>query len=327
MRALVYTGPGKVEIQDWPHRRRAGAGEVEVSVELAGLCGADITAFQGRCRSRTPPMILGHELVGHTSNRARVVVDPLIPCGRCIECASGATNLCRDLRLLGMGNTAGCFAELVVVPESQIHPIDESLENKLAVFVEPLANVVHLFRSVSLLAQRRIGILGAGTMGTMILQRALQLGCKQVLVEEIVEERRLASEQIGATMALTPLRQHEAAREFVGRGLDVVVDACGTSAARQRAFELCRPGGTVVLFGLADPLSEIHFATSIRNEHRVLMSFGYTKQDFAQSLELLTAGAVNLSQWTAEMPLEQGQQAFERMVHSRGGTLKMLLRI
>ena len=84
---------------------------------------------------------------------------------------------------------------------------------------------------------------------------------------------------------------------------------------------------TVVLLGLAKERSEINFAASIRNEHRVLMSFGYTKEDFTHSLDLLTAGAIDLRPWTAQMALEEGQTAFERMTCSRGDTLKMILRV
>lgn len=323
MRALVYTSPRKVQIEDWP-RPYAGAGEVEIAVSTAGICGADVTGFLGRSRKRKPPMILGHELVGRTPDGRRVVADPLITCGRCAECVSGAGNLCRDLRLLGMDRTEGCFAEFVVVPETQVYLIADELEDARAILAEPLANVVHLFRLASLRPQLRIGIVGAGTMGSMVLQMALRLGAREVLVEEVNETRRAAAAKMGATLAVTPGSD---ARSFAGSGLDVVVDACGSDEARQEAFDLCRPAGTVVLQGLAKERSEINFAASIRNEHRVLMSFGYTKEDFAHSLDLLTAGAIDLRPWTAQMALEEGQTAFEQMTCSRGEVLKMILRV
>jgi 2-desacetyl-2-hydroxyethyl bacteriochlorophyllide A dehydrogenase len=323
MRALVYTSPRKVQIEDWP-RPYAGPGEIEIAVSTAGICGADVTGFLGRSRKRKPPMILGHELVGRTPDGRRVVADPLITCGRCAECVSGAGNLCRGLRLLGMDRTEGCFAEFVVVPEAQVYPIADELEDARAILAEPLANVVHLFRLASLRPQLRIGIVGAGTMGSMVLQMALRLGAREVLVEEVNETRRAAAAKMGATLAVTPGSD---ARSFAGSGLDVVVDACGSDEARQEAFDLCRPAGTVVLLGLAKERSEINFAASIRNEHRILMSFGYTKEDFARSLDLLTAGAIDLRSWTAQMALEEGQTAFEQMTCSRGEVLKMILRV
>jgi 2-desacetyl-2-hydroxyethyl bacteriochlorophyllide A dehydrogenase len=226
-----------------------------------------------------------------------------------------------------MDQTQGCFAEYVVVPEAQVHHISDELNDVQAVMAEPLANIVHLFKLTALPPQYRMGIVGAGTMGSMALQMALRMGVVEVLVEEVNEARRAAAQTMGATLAVNPLRAGGEARSFAGSGLDVVVDACGTDEARQEAFDLCRPGGTVVLLGLAKERSEINFSTSIRKELRVLMSFGYTSDDFKRSLDLLTAGAIDLGPWTVQMALEEGQQAFEKMICSREDTLKMILRV
>jgi threonine dehydrogenase-like Zn-dependent dehydrogenase len=63
MRALVYTAPKKVEVQDLP-RPVPGPDEVLVSVETAGICGSDISGFLGHSERRRPPLVLGHEVVG-----------------------------------------------------------------------------------------------------------------------------------------------------------------------------------------------------------------------------------------------------------------------
>jgi threonine dehydrogenase-like Zn-dependent dehydrogenase len=57
------------------------------------------------------------------------------------------------------------------------------------------------------------------------------------------------------------------------------------------------------------------------------MSFAYTPVDFESALKLLTAGEIDLRPWTTELPLEQGQQAFDRMINAPGETLKMMLRV
>ena len=116
-------------------------------------------------------------------------------------------------------------------------------------------------------------------------------------------------------------------QRFDGHGLDLVLDAAGNKEARQAAFDLCRPGGKVVLLGMSHERSEIDFVTSIRKEHQVTMSFAYTPMDFERSLALLTAGEIDLRPWTAEMPLAEGQMAFDCMTTAPGDTLKMLLRV
>lgn len=325
MRALVYEGPRRLILEDLPRPQVAG-GEVEIAVSAAGICGVDLKAFAGQSRRHTAPLILGHELVGRTADGRRVVADPVAGCGTCADCLRGRTNLCRDLRLLGMDPVAGCFAEFVAVPERQVVAIPEDLSDACAVLAEPLANIVHLFRLSARPTGLRVGIVGAGLMGSMALQLVLHLGARAVLVEDVDALRLASSRQNGAALVVNAANRGEA-REFAGAGLDLVVDACGAEDARQEAFALCRPGGTVVLLGMAKPTSAIDFGTSIRRELRVAMSFGYTAEDFGRSVELLIAGVVDLRPWTEEMPLENGQLAFERMTDARADTLKMVLRV
>jgi threonine dehydrogenase-like Zn-dependent dehydrogenase len=108
-------------------------------------------------------------------------------------------------------------------------------------------------------------------------------------------------------------------------GFDLVVDASGAASARQLAFDLCRPGGQVLLLGMGSQRSEVDFVASIRKEHRVTMSFAYTPIDFQQSVHLLLGGEIDLTSLTEQAQLEAGQRAFERMTTSPGATLKMML--
>ncbi len=328
MRALVYTAPHKVEMQQ-VDRPRPAAGESEIAVLAAGICGSDMSGFLGHSRRRIPPLVMGHELVGLTADGRRVVVNPLINCGRCAACKSGAQNLCSSWRILGMDRTAGCYAEFVTVPDSQIYLAPDSLTDAQAVMVEPLANVVHLFRIAAPLPFFRMGIVGGGTMGSLALLTAKRLGVHDILVQDVSELRLETARRMGATVAANVSTEEgrAQAKEFAGQGLDLVLDASGVGPARQFAFDLCRPGGLVVLLGMSSERSEIDFVTSIRKEHRVAMSFAYTPVDFERSLALLTAGEVNISPWTVEMPLEQGQAAFDRMTSAPGDTLKMVLRV
>jgi threonine dehydrogenase-like Zn-dependent dehydrogenase len=303
--------------------------EVEVAIAAAGICGSDVSGFLGHSRRRNPPLVLGHELVGRTPEGKRVVANPLISCGHCTACLSGAQNLCGNWRLLGMDRTGGCYAEYVSLPQSQVYAIPDELSDAKAVIAEPLANVVHLFRIAAPAPFFRMGIVGGGTMGSLALLTAKRLGVREILVQDLSNARLAVATQMGATAAVNVSSEEgrAEARSFAGHGLDLVLDASGAGAARQAAFDLCRPGGQVVLLGMGAEKSEIDFVTSIRKEHRVVMSFAYTPTDFERSLALLTAGEIDLTPWTIEMPLEQGQQAFERITTNPGDTLKIMLRV
>jgi len=328
MRALVYTAPGQVDLEQRP-RPEPHKGEEEIAIEVAGVCGSDISGFLGHSALRRPPLVLGHELVGRRCDGRRVVANPLVSCGHCDACISGAQNLCESWKLLGLGATAGTFAEYVTLPSAQVYEIPDSLTTEQAILAEPLANIVHLFRMVSPPPFFRLAIVGAGTMGALAASAALRIGARDVLAADINDQRLQTIRKLGVSAvvnAAMPEAVAEAQRA-AGRGYDVVIDASGSAAARQLAFDFCRPGGQVVLLGMGTQRSEVNFVTSIRKEHRVVMSFAYTPVDFRRSLDLLIAGAIDLTPWTVRMPLERGQEALERMSHDPGTSLKMMLEV
>ena len=131
MRALVYTAPKQVMMEDRA-RPEVQDNEVEIAVAAAGICGSDVSGFLGHSRRRIPPLVLGHELVGRTPEGKRVVANPLIHCGNCSACKSGAQNLCASWRLLGLDRTAGCYAEYVSLPRSHVYEIPDSLSDARA---------------------------------------------------------------------------------------------------------------------------------------------------------------------------------------------------
>jgi 2-desacetyl-2-hydroxyethyl bacteriochlorophyllide A dehydrogenase len=198
-----------------------------------------------------------------------------------------------------------------------------------AILAEPLANIVHLFRIVSPPTFFRLMIVGAGTMGALAVSVALRIGARDVLTADVNDQRLETMRKLGAsaTVNATSSEAVAEAQRVAGRGYDVVIDASGNAAARQMAFDFCRPGGLVVLLGMGTQRSEVNFVTSIRKEHRVVMSFAYTPADFRRSLDLLIAGEIDLTPWTVRMPLERGQEAFERMSRDPGVLLKMMLEV
>ncbi len=320
MRALVYTAPGMVEMQERP-RPELRAGQEEIAIEVAGVCGSDISGFLGHSALRKPPLGL--------RDSRRVVANPLVSCGHCQACLSGAQNLCDSWTLLGLGTTPGTFTEFVTLPKAQIYEIPDAMTNEKAVLAEPLANIVHMFRISAPPAFFRLAVVGAGTMGALTLLAGLSIGARDVLAADVNDLQLETMRNLGAAATVNALNPDAlaAARQDAGRGYDVVVDASGSAPARQMAFDFCRPGGQVILLGMGTQSSEINFVPSIRKEHRVVMSFAYTPLDFRKSLDLLIAGEVSLTPWTVKMPLEQGQQALDRMSHNPGVALKMMLEV
>src|SRR5216110_926550 len=111
MKALVYTGPGRVEIQEVAEPT-VGTGDALLGIEVAAICGSDIHGFLGHSERRKPGLILGHEAVAtvekvHASVTGwkpgqRVVINPLMPCWSCPACLAGKQNLCANWKVLGL---------------------------------------------------------------------------------------------------------------------------------------------------------------------------------------------------------------------------------
>lgn len=322
----MYTAPGQVEMQEHP-RPAPVPGDEEIAVQVAGVCGSDISGFLGHSALRKPPLVLGHELVGRRRDGRRVVANPLVSCGHCNACISGAQNLCDSWKLLGLGTTPGTFAEYVALPSAQVYEVPDSLTSEQAILAEPLANIVHMLRIVAPPPFFRFAIVGAGTMGALALLASRRIGARDVMTVDVNDERLAIMRRLGASAVVNVSGEAGQAASAAGRGYDVVLDASGSAAARQMAFDLCRPGGQVILLGMGTQRSEVNFVTSIRKEHRVVMSFAYTPVDFRRSLDLLIAGEINLTPWTVRMPLERGQEAMERMSHNPGVALKMMLEV
>ena len=141
MRALVYDGRLRLRDDYPPPKRRPG--ESLVAVSLAGICATDLEIVKGYMGFHG---VLGHEFVGRVieSDRpglvgTRVVGEINCPCGRCAFCRRGLGNHCPSRTVLGIQGRDGAFADLLALPDGNLHAVPDGVADREAVFVEPLA--------------------------------------------------------------------------------------------------------------------------------------------------------------------------------------------
>ena len=111
MKALVYTAPLRVEMQDLPEPPMK-ANECRVRVRAAGVCGSDLDGFLGHSKKRVPPLVLGHEFSGEIVETGGdisdlkvgdpVAVYPLLACGHCVYCRSERHQICPNRKVYGL---------------------------------------------------------------------------------------------------------------------------------------------------------------------------------------------------------------------------------
>lgn len=301
MKALVFTAPGEVELQDVPEPA-ATDGEVVVAVRAAGICGSELHGVR-RPGFRVPPLIMGHEFAGVTEEGTPVAVNPLLSCGSCDLCERGARQLCRKRRLIGV-HLPGGFAERVAVPRSALRPVQPDLPFTAAALAEPAANAVHAWARAGAQAGQRIGVIGCGGIGLFCLLVAAHAGAERTRAADLASARRDVASRLGVAVGT------DLDGEF-----DVIFDAVGTAATRAASLARLAPGGTAVWLGLAEPEPGFDGNALVRGEQRVLGSFGYTDAEFGTALDLVARWDLG---WATAFPLSAGERVFRTLLG--GGT-------
>ena len=337
MRALVYTAPNHLEMQQVPEPTPR-PDQAVLKVIGTGICGSDMTGFLGHSSRRKPGLVLGHETIGTVVQTPagdwqfregdRVVVNPLQGCGECECCRTGHGNICANWKLIGMDREPGAFAEYVAVKATNVFPLPLRVPNEQAVMVEPLANGVHLFNLIQRHQFGTLAIYGAGTQGILMLALARLLGYREIAIVDTNAARLAVAERNGAKLVLNARETDPKAAimEWTeGRGVDIGIDAAGVTSVRQSLVHATRKGGEIMILGLHDAMSDLDFTLIVRNELRVQGSFAFTAADFATSKHLIENGDVSILPYTVSRPLEEGQAAFEMLTTEPGDTLKVIL--
>jgi threonine 3-dehydrogenase len=269
MLALVKTaaGPG-LELHDVP-RPRVGINDVLVRIHKTGICGTDlhIEAWDAWARRAvSPPLVVGHEFVGTIEEVGSNVTDfkpgelvsgeGHVVCGRCRHCLAGRRELCAHTIGLGVGRD-GAFAELVVLPMTNVWHHWPGIDEDVAAVFDPLGNAVHTALAFPVLGEDVL-VTGAGPTGLMATAVARHAGARHVVVSEPNAYRRELAVRMGATLAVDPTERELGdvlAELDMVEGFDVVMEMSGNPNALRSALSAMAHGGGIAVLGL--PTEEV----------------------------------------------------------------------
>lgn len=332
----MWTGPERMEVQRVPEQATA-PGAVTLRPGAAGICGSEIEGYLGRMRNRIPPLVMGHEFAGEIVEVGAgvdpawmgrsVAVNPLLPCQQCALCHAGFTNICPHRALIGIQHPGG-FAELVSAPVENVVALPQGVSPAIGALAEPFANGVHAVRlGLELGPAAHTIIVGAGTIGLLVMEAALLAGAGRVAVVEPFGPRRAHAARLGAHAVYeTSSQAEEAVRaETDGLGADLVIDAVGTSGTRQAAMGAVRPAGCVVALGLRDDESPLVFHHLVRNQITIRGSYAYTMDDYRQALAWLIEGKAGIGEAPTILPLEEGPEVFAELARGPSARVKYFL--
>jgi 2-desacetyl-2-hydroxyethyl bacteriochlorophyllide A dehydrogenase len=336
MKTAVWYGGKDIRIED-TSIPDVEDNEVLVKVHAVAICGSDLHAYKGMSKRRKPPLVMGHEFSGEIieigkkvkrfSDGERVVVEPLISCGKCKPCKIGKTNVCEERKLIGL-DSSGAFAEYVSVPEKKCHKLLNSVSFEEAALAEPLAVAVHAVNISPIEKGDTVLIIGSGTIGLLTMQVARNGKASNIFATDVYDYLLDLAKKFGANMVINTKDDDlfKTISSNVG-SIDVVFEAVGLQGTVQQALSIVRCGGCVTLIGMLEDKMELNMLNVAVKEILIQGSYGYTSDDFKQALKLIASGKVKVKQFiTHVLPLDDITKGFDLLAEKKENVIKVVLK-
>ncbi len=292
--------------------------EVLVKVDLAGICGTDLEIIQGYMKYNG---ILGHEFVGTVEKSdnsklvgKRVVGEINAGCGKCNSCEKGLERHCPNRTVLGILKRNGAFAEFLSLPEKNLHVIPDSITDKQAVFIEPLAAAFEINEQISLQPQWNVAVVGDGKLAQLIIQ-VLKLTCSNITCFG-----KHKSKLEGLVNGGTKIKIGIASMDE--QSFDLVIEATGNNSGFSDSMKLIKPRGTVVLKSTIASKKNLDLTPTVVNEITLI---GSRCGLFKPAIDALANGIISVdSMADAVFPLNEFSKAIEHA--KKPDTMKVFLK-
>lgn len=313
MRALVLNDQLRFDAR-YP-RPEPDDSEALVHVLKAGICNTDLELIKGYMGFKG---VLGHEFVGVVEGGSwdgrRIAGEINISCWACDRCLSGLNTQCPDRATLGIHAYDGAFADYLVLPHVNLHPIPDHISDDQVVFVEPLAAALQTLALTHISPHGRVALLGAGKLGLLVAQVVALTGCDLAVVTRHSTQRRLLSDWGIQTAGFDDLKPSS---------FDIVIDCTGHESGFADALTLVKPRGTIHLKSTYTHTPHADLTRVVVDEVKVVSS---RCGPFDAAIRLLGQGLIDVeSLIEARYPLDEGLKAIQ---HAGGkGTLKVILDI
>jgi threonine dehydrogenase-like Zn-dependent dehydrogenase len=314
MRAIVLDD--RVTLQETRPSPNPAPGEVLVRVTCAGICETDLQLIKGYMGFRG---VLGHEFVGVAESGPlagrRVVGEINCACWTCETCRRGLNTHCPNRTVIGILNHDGAFADVIAVPQRNLHAVPDSLPDDIAVFTEPVAAAFQIPAQLSIKSTDRVIVLGDGRLGNLCAQVLARLSNRVTVVGKHPPKLALLK-VLGIDTALL-------SDPIDDRSADIVVDCTGSETGLPAALRLVRPRGTIVLKTTVAGTQTLAWAPFVIDEVTLI---GSRCGPFDRALDGLERGEVDVKPLISERyDLGQGLQALERA--QAKSVLKVLLNV
>lgn len=335
MKAGVLHGTGDIRYEDFENPK-CGDNDVIVEVKACGICGSDSHRILHNWKYKVPA-IPGHEFSGvihevgknvtNFKSGDRVIAIPFIPCNECEYCRSGNYSMCDNHGMIG-AKAYGGYAELAVVPATNLIKIDDDIDFESAAMIEPSAVALHGVLAINSNIGDTIAIFGTGTIGQLVIQWLKIAGVGKILAVDISERKLEGAKAVGADCCINA-RSVDAIEKIMeltnGRGVDIAIECAGSKITQEQCLLVTKKKGKIEYLGIA--YSDIHlqeksFENIFRRELTLMGSWNsysapFPGQEWYKSIEYVKNGKLDLkSMISHRYKLSEVKEAFD-MINSR----------
>jgi L-iditol 2-dehydrogenase len=192
--------------------------------------------------------------------------------------------------------------------------------------VEPVAVAVHAVARAPLPARTAV-VVGAGTIGLLVIQALRAAGAGRVIAVDVDEGKLELARRLGAEIGLNPASADvsgEVRRLFDG-GAEVAIECVGATEPIKTAVACVRKGGAVVLVGNVTPAIQLPLQAVVTGEI-TLVGTCASNGEYPRAIELLRTRAIDVRPLiSAVAPLEAGPALFDRLHAREPGLMKVVL--
>jgi threonine 3-dehydrogenase len=313
---------------------KPGINDVLIRVHYTGICGTDIHIYQWDewAQKTIPvPMAIGHEFVGEIVEVGSNVNDFYpgdivsgeghVVCGRCRNCLAGRRHLCANTQGVGV-NRPGAFAELIVLPMSNIWRHDPKIDQEVAAIFDPFGNAVHTALSFPILGEDVL-IAGAGPIGIMAIPVVRQAGARHIVITDVNPFRLELARKMGATMAIdTNETQLAGVQERLGmhEGFDVGLEMSGNAQALDGMIANMCHGGKIAMLGIPTRETEMDWRRVIFNMLTIKGIYGREMYETWYKMSVMLESGVDISPViTHRFEYRDFQKGFDAMISGQTG--------
>ncbi|MFP4363218.1 MAG: L-threonine 3-dehydrogenase [Spirochaetia bacterium] len=333
MKALVKSKPGPGFTLREVQKPVCGSNDILIKVDKAAICGTDLHIFNWDSwaqRAIHPPLIPGHEYVGHIVEKGedvqwyeigeRVSAEGHIFCGVCRSCRAGRRHLCTNALGIGVQRDGG-FAEYVAVPAQNAWHVHESIPDRIAAIFDPLGNAAHSALSFDLVGEDVL-ITGAGPIGIMAAYIARHAGARKIVVTDINDYRLEMAKDAGAdrTVNVKKERVQEVMKALGLIGFDVGMEMSGNENAFETMLESMYHGGRVALLGLLPKMASVDWDQVIFKGLTIKGIYGREIFETWYKVQTMLQSGLDVSKViTHQLPFDDFQKGFEAMNSGKSG--------